>query len=250
MRSGFMGVLCLLCLAAPTQAQQDFGSAFVRPRKAKKPEVVSPGFDWRSALKQSFYFLSIQHGTRMVQRKTRREFAGPFWRDYVASIKGIHGWGDGDPFLTNYVGHPMEGGLSGFIQIQNDPKGIRLEISKSRAYWQSRAKAMAWAAAYSTQFEIGPLSEATIGNVGKKPGTGGWVDLVVTPLAGTGMIVAEDALDRWLIKKLEKPTTGTGKRRFYRMLFNPERSVANLLRLKHPWHRDSRSLRWNLDRVP
>lgn len=57
-----------------------------------------------------------------------------------------------------------------------------------------------WSAAYSLQFEIGPLSEASIGNVGMRPETTGWVDDVVTPLGAFGLIVAEDALDRYFVQ--------------------------------------------------
>jgi len=89
----------------------------------------------------------------------------------------------------------MQGGVAGFICIQNDPSGTALEFEWSSHYWQTRLRALGWSALYSTQFELGPISEATIGNVGKKRGTGGFVDLVVTPTAGLGMIVLEDWLD-------------------------------------------------------
>ena len=55
-----------------------------------------------------------------------------------------------------------------------------------------KLKAMAWAAAYSTAFEIGPVSEATIGHVGRDRRTQGVVDFVVTPTAGLGFILGED----------------------------------------------------------
>ena len=117
----------------------------------------------------------------MLQPKTRAEMGGPFFKDWRDSIRGVRGWGDGDSVFTNYVAHPMEGAVSGYIQIHNDPRGRKLEISNTPQYWNSRLRAMGFAALYSTNFEIGVLSEATIGNVGKKPGTSGWVDFVVTP---------------------------------------------------------------------
>ena len=46
---------------------------------------------------------------------------------------------------------------------------------------------------YSFQFEFGPLSEASIGNVGLRPNTTGWVDHVITPVGALGFMVAEDA---------------------------------------------------------
>jgi hypothetical protein len=74
------------------------------------------------------------------------------------------------------------------------------EISFSRRYWASRGRASLWVATYSLQFEFGPLSEASIGNVGLRPETTGWVDHVVTPVGAFGLVVAEDALDRFLVK--------------------------------------------------
>ncbi|MBI4459650.1 MAG: hypothetical protein HY648_06295, partial [Acidobacteria bacterium] len=139
--------------------------------------------------------------------------------------------------------HPMQGAVAGFLYLQNHPRHRLEEIGRSPAYWVSRQKAMAWAAAYSTYFEIGPvLSEAAIGNVGKKPGTSGYVDLTVTPVGGFGWIVGEDALDRFFIQRKELATTSLAWRRFYRMALNPTRTFANLLRLQKPWHRDTRPL--------
>lgn len=213
------------------------------PAATPVPADFEPNrFDWVSAARQSFHFLALQHSFRLVQPKTRRELGGPFFEDWKRSIQGIRGWRDGDSMFTNYVAHPMQGGVSGYIQIQNDPRGKKLEISRSKDYWQSRMRAMGFAALYSTNFEIGLMSEATIGNVGKKRGTTGVVDLVVTPAGSVGMIVAEDWLDRYVVRRLESRTSSLNKRRFYRMLFNPQRGFANLVRGKLPWHRDTRPL--------
>jgi hypothetical protein len=177
---------------------------------------------------------------RFNQAKTRRELKGPFFRDYVRSVKGLKGWGDGDDFATNYLGHPAMGSVSGYIQIHNDPTGVRQQISWSKAYWKSRFKALGWSTAFSTQFELGLFSEATIGNVGKKPGTAGFVDLIVTPTLGTATIVLEDAADAYIVKRIERRTSNTNVVVLARSLLNPTRSVANLLRFQKPWHRDRR----------
>jgi hypothetical protein len=197
-------------------------------------------FQWGSAVLQSFTFLAVQHSVRLTQAKTRREFGGKFFPDYANSVTNINGWGDGDGIFTNYVGHPMQGAIAGFIQIQNDPSGKYLDYSNTKEYWHSRLKAMAWAAAYSTQFEIGPISEATIGNVGKRPGTAGAVDLVVTPTAGIGLAIAEDAIDRYFVTKLEAKANSRLSRILIRSALNPNRTFANILRGKVPWHRDTR----------
>jgi hypothetical protein len=82
-----------------------------------------------------------------------------FLDDYVQSVKALRGWEDGGRFFTNYIAHPMQGSFVGFIQVQNDPKGMKQRFGGSGDYWRSRMKAMAWSAAWSTQFEIGPISQ-------------------------------------------------------------------------------------------
>jgi hypothetical protein len=195
-------------------------------------------FDWSTAIEQSLLFLGVQHGYAMTQPKTRRDLKGPFFKDYFRSVKSLHGWEDGGRFFTNYVAHPMQGSLLGFVQIQNDPRGRYLSFENSNAYWHSRLKALAWSAAWSTQFELGPASQASIGNVGLH-GKQTYVDLVVTPIGGFAWMVMEDFLDKHLIQSLERRSSGN----FYikiasRTFLNPSRSAANLLRFKPPWYRD------------
>ena len=211
------------------------------PTQPPRQEVaVATGFNWRGAFAQSGLLLAAQNSLRMLQQKTRAELGGPFWADYVKSVRGLHGWSDGNPIVTNYVGHPMMGAISGFVQVQNDPRGATLAWEPANsAYWKSRFKALGWSAAYSTAFELAPVGEAGIGNVGLHPGTMAYVDLVVTPLAGFGMLLLEDYLDRAVISKLERNGV-TKKARVVRVLLNPQRSLANVLRFELPSHRDSR----------
>lgn len=63
---------------------------------------------------------------------------------------------------------------------------------------------------------------------------------MVTPIGGFVFMLAEDALDKWLIRKWEVGTSSAAKRVFFRVALNPSRSFANLLRGKKPWHRDVR----------
>jgi len=175
--------------------------------------------------------------------------------DYFDSVLGLDGWRDGDPFYVNYVGHPMQGAISGYIQIQNDPQGRQLEFNDP-GYWRSRSKAMLWAAAYSVQFEIGPFSEASIGNVGKgiDPRTGrsgaGAVDFVITPTVGTLWLIGEDIADRFIIRSLETKTQNRIVQSIVRGLFNPDRAFANMLAGKTPWHRDTRGGIWRKSYEP
>ena len=239
-------VILLMLVAATAQAQNEIAADSIGAAAEDRGEN---SFAWKPALLQSMFFLGIEHGFRLTQEKTRAELKGPFFADYSRSIRGnTRGWSDGDSIFTSYVGHPMQGAVAGFIQIHNDPVGKGLQIGGTASYWKSRLKATAWSAAYSTQFEIGPISEGTIGNVGKKEGTGGLVDLVVTPTGGFGWILAEDALDRYVIRKREQGTASLGRRRFYRMVLNPTRTFTNLVRMKKPWHRDDRSISDGLSR--
>ena len=103
---------------------------------------------------------------------------------------------------------------------------------------------MAWSAVYSLQFEIGPLSEASIGNVGMRPDTTGWVDHVVTPMGAFGLIVGEDLLDRFVVKWIEARTGNRIWRMLLRVALNPGRSLSNSASGRLPWYRDARPLNW------
>jgi len=195
------------------------------------------GFNWRAAFSQSLMFLGVQHGYALTQPKTQRALKGKFWNDYVDSVKALGGWDDGGRFFTNYIAHPMQGSLTGFIYVQNSPQARRQQFGMSGDYWRSRMKAMVWTAAWSTQFEIGPISQASIGNVGVS-GKQTWEDIIVTPPLGTAMLITEDALDRYIIKGIERYTDNFYIKIFSRMIFNPTRVFANLLRFKQPWYRD------------
>lgn len=212
-------------------------SAEVSPDEVTRSSARGKDFQWSPAIKESLVFLGVQHGYAFTQPKTRRDLQGPFFGDYVRSLKSLHGWEDGGRFFTNYVAHPMQGSLLGFIQIQNDPKGITQRVGKSRAYWRSRLKALAWSAAWSTQFEIGPISQASIGNVGLH-GKQTYIDLVITPVAGLGLLLAEDALDKYLVQRIERSSGSFYLKVASRVVLNPTRSVANLIRFKKPWYRD------------
>jgi hypothetical protein len=234
-------VLLFLLALLPLRAQTaDEASAQTTTGTTDITASEEGGFQWKPALLESGFYLVVQHSSRMLQEKTRREFGGPWFQDYFDSVSSIHTWSDQDGILTNYVGHPMMGAVAGYIQIFNDPRGRRLEFdSSSGEYWSSRLKALAWSAAYSTQYEIGPISEAMIGNVGKKPPTMAVVDLVVTPVGGFTLILLEDYLDKRFIARWEQGKSPTMER-FLRIFFNPDRSLANLLRFKRPSYRDTR----------
>jgi hypothetical protein len=88
--------------------------------------------------------------------------------------------------------------MTGYIQGQNDLRSRLVEFSMAKRYWNSRLEALAWNAAYSTQFRNGPLRESSLANVGQRKGTSGYVDHVITPSGGFAVMLAEDALDRYI----------------------------------------------------
>jgi hypothetical protein len=143
----------------------------------------------------------------------------PYWSDYWASLQqfNMRRWSDGDSIKVNYIGHPMEGAIAGYIEVQNDPRGRELRISRNRRYWNSRFRAFLWATVYSTQWEISPIGETGIFNEGgftypirckkndvtceataKYTNNTGWVDFIITPIAGTLWLLGEDTIDRFI----------------------------------------------------
>jgi hypothetical protein len=226
--------------------------------------LLKQGFHWHRALSESFTFLVIEQAY-VVHTDFNWEVIengipfNHYWRDYKQSLSAwAHsGWNDGDPNWFGYVGHPVQGALTGFIQIQNDPQGEKLEFSKTKAYWWSRTKAALWNAAYSTQWNLGPLSEVTVEKYGAKTRppwnyngsfpcskhclTGvGQIDIVMTPIAGTGWLIGEDFLDKKVVRRLEGATQNHLLIDTVRCALNPIRGGAYILHGRPPWYRASR----------
>jgi hypothetical protein len=231
----------LLLGAVPTSAWADSEPTHSSHDASDVPATAST---WKGAIVDSFRLLVIEHGTRVTfQDKTRRELGGPFLADYRRSLRIPDTWGDGDSWPINYVGHPIHGAAAGFIWLDHEDGAHDPDLAFSRQYWTSRARATAWAAYYSLQFEIGPLSEASIGNVGLRPDTIGWVDHVATPVGALGFMIAEDAMDRHLITRIEAWTDNRLLRGLARTVLNPSRTMSNVAQGRAPWHRPTRPLR-------
>jgi hypothetical protein len=195
---------------------------------------------WGSVFKQAFSFLVIEESFRLLTEEGSRHTHLPFWAGYAESVANLHGWADGDPFLVNYVGHPMQGAVSGYIWIQNDLRYRDAEIGKNRQYWKGRLRAAAFAYAYSVAEEIGPISEASIGATQARFPQQGFADHVVTPTIGLAWIIAEDTVDKYVVKKIEQRVTNPYVRLLVRGGLNPSRSLANVLSGNVPWNRYTR----------
>jgi len=204
----------------------------------------SEGVDVLGTFVDSLKLLMLEHGIRIgFQEKTRSELGGRFWSDYRRSVRIPRQWEDTDSWWVNYIGHPIHGAAAGYIWLDHD-RGAPKQISRDSRYWSSRAKAAAWAASYSLQFEVGILSEASIGNVGLRRETTGWVDHVMTPVGAFGFMVAEDAVDRYLVKWAEHRIGNPVLRVMIRFAANPSRTLTNTASGKYPWHRPDRPLLW------
>jgi hypothetical protein len=239
-----VGVLVALGSAGPADAQRRDP---VDRDDFQAEAIEDDGTDVLGAFTDSFRLLLLEHSARIAfQEKTRRELGGPFFSDYARSIRVPGQWGDTDPWWVNYLGHPVHGAAAGYVWLDHDRRASP-EFGRNRRYWATRGRAAAWAAAYSIQFEIGPLSEASLGNVGMRPETTGWVDHVITPVGAFGLIVGEDALDRYVVLPVEGRTGNRVWRAVLRLVFNPGRALANTARGRAPWYRPDRSLDWNGD---
>jgi len=235
----------LLALAGARPATAQTLDSLDPPAQYNETRNVEPAAPaWKGAFADSIRLLILEHAARVAfQPKTRRELDGPFLRDYERSVRWPRTWGDGDSWRVNYAGHPIHGAAAGFIWLDHEDGSHNPELGFSKDYWTSRSRALAWAAGYSLQFEFGPLSEASIGNVGLNPATTGWVDHVVTPVGALGFMVIEDVLDRYLIVRIESWTNSLAIRAISRVLLNPSRSLSNTAQGRAPWSRAVRRLR-------
>jgi hypothetical protein len=219
-------------------------------------------YHWKGLLLQSFAFMMLEDGIRIMtadQDDRHLLLNKPYWSDYWASLQqfNMRRWNDGDSFPVNYVGHPMQGAIAGYIEEQNDPRGREVVISRDRRYWKSQWRAFLWSTVYSTQSEIGPFGEAAIFNEGgftypihcnkgdticqqplKYTNNTGWVDFIITPTVGALWMIGEDTIDRFVSDPLVHKHPHALGYKVLRAGLNPPRSLANILRGHYPWFRD------------
>lgn len=200
-----------------------------------KPDEVKPGFNWKAALGQATLFLLVQQGERMWLQKWVRDETrhGPFFGDWKASVKGIKTFGDGDGFLQNGLGHSIMGGVVASIFDNNFSPVQNIEFGRNWEYVKATLLAMGFVAGYSIAFEIGPASEASIGNLGLHHGRNGYIDDVVTPLSGVAWSVMEDAVRHYYLTPLRERNPKLANA--LTLAFNPAHSLANAMALRYPW---------------
>ena len=226
-----------------------------RPLPPARPDK----FNFKGAFWQSFGENMVYHMFRIASDSGMQWNLAhkPFFHDWFVSYKGydMDRWGDGDDFIVNDVGHPLEGAVFARTFLQNSPRS-QVAIGKNSRYWTSRLKATAWSAVWSVQLEIGPLSETSVGNQGgftyvpncgiysycrdnpkfHKPETNntGWTDFVVTPLVGTAWVIGEDTIDKYIAAPIAVNHRIIGGR-ILRSALEPSRSFAAIFAGKFPW---------------
>jgi len=229
---------------------------------------VSNGVQWKPAIIQTLSVTVFQHAWRAATDPSLRYLVAhkPFWHDYGVSLTDYHmdHWSDGDSFVVNDVGHPLEGAVFGRALLQNYPRSF-VQIGLHNGYWTTRLQSLAWMTLWSTQFEIGPLSETAFGNQGgfyysngcgtsptclttppwsygahNHTGLGGvtnntgWTDFIITPLVGLGWILGEDTIDRFIVTPIARNHRILGGR-VLRSALEPSRSFAAFFAGKFPW---------------
>lgn len=98
----------------------------------------------------------------------------------------------------------MQGAINSFIFIQNDRRYRCAELGRNLVYWKSRARATLFAFVASEALELGPISEASIGNAQQYYPQWGLVDHVITPTVGLAWTIAEDFLDEAVMRDLRR----------------------------------------------
>lgn len=205
-----------------------------------EPARKEPGIQWRQAILESWMYTGIMHTFNIASEPgTRDTLNGHWFRNYTDSVSELRGWSDSDTFMAPYVGHPLEGSIFGYILRQNDPKYANVQYGDGRDYYISLLRSMAYSAVWHTQWKIGPVSEASIGNV-MLHASPGFITLVDTPTLGTVTMFAEDAADRYWVMELENHTTNRAVIILARSFLNPGRTFANLMAFKCPWVRETR----------
>jgi hypothetical protein len=186
-------------------------------------------------LQLTFY----EHVMRIAtQDFTRQQLEGKFWPEYFDSVHVPEHWGDKDGWQVNYIGHAISGGA--FTRIWMDQREPR-NPTKSQ-YLKSIGKAFIYTALFSIQYEMGPMSEASIGNVGLNREDLGWNDYIWTPIGGVLWTMGEDAIDKYALSWIDKHVPFVMAKAAARMIANPSRMLANIGQNRSPWSRADRDM--------
>jgi len=228
------------------------GAALTAPKR-------SGHIHWGPLVRQWWSFIAIEHTERILQEhKTREQLSGPFFHDWFNTVSSYRfdRWDDDDKFVTSNLGHPTQGAIVAAIFWQNNDR-VRFSDQDfhSAAYRHALLQAFAFVTIDAVQWKLGPLSEASIGNVGLParwwdrdckalnipcvPRTG-MNDLVLNEVGGIAMTIGFHWLDKHVQKGIEQRVHNRALIDTTRILTNPPQSVANIVRSRAPWFRDNR----------
>ena len=238
MRKNLVGLLivtvALIIITMPVIAAEASGG------REKLPIYWEEGrgdTDWWGITSDSMMCLGYFHGFRMTEEKTRKLLDGPFFKDWGDSVKSLEWkWDDGGKFFTNYIAHPWQGSTYAFIFADNHRESNEYLIGWNKEYWNNKHKQFLFSLASTIQFEIGPISEASLGNVGiNRPGAMRMVDFVATPVLGTyAWSVLEDGIER-IAYSIEDEHRYWG--RLIRSFCLTRSFVNSFLGFRWPWYR-------------
>ncbi len=207
---------------------------------APQRPVPETKVQWRIALQESLLYTGVMHTFNLwTEAGTRDALYGPWLNNWLHSVGELRGWSDSDRFMAPYAGHTIEGAVFGYIERQNDPRYRSVQFGDGRTYYMSLMHSLVYSAIWHTQWKIGPISEASIGNV-MLHASPGFITLALTPALGTIDMIGEDAADRYAIMGLENRSTNRPLIILARSFLNPGRSFANVMAFHLPWRRDGR----------
>jgi hypothetical protein len=268
MRKLYVVVLCLwpMLMAAqgqlsPSPVPNDPVSPLtpVTPSQQKSKVKSSSAIHWGPLIREWWTYIAIENTERIIKEgKTRNQLGGPFFRDWFDSVAAYHfdNWDDGGHKITSYVGHPGQGAIIEAIFWQNNDNVRFLDQDfHNPAYRKAILQAFAFATVDAVLWKVGPLSESSIGNVGLP--TQWWdkdckqihipcvdrtgvSDMVMNEVGGTAMTIGFHWLDKHVQKRIEEYTSKRAIIDTTRMLMNPPQTMANLVRFRRPWYRDTR----------
>jgi hypothetical protein len=265
MRKLSVAVLCLwlvgVAAAQPESPAAGEAAPAVAPTRPAPvlPEKKHSGIHWDSLIREWCLNLVLEQSVRIVKEpKTRDALSGPFFRDWFSTVSAYQfgRWDDDDKFITSNLGHPTQGAIVANIFWQNDDN-VRFadQDFHSAAYRKALWQTFLFVTFDAVQWKLGPLSEASIGNVGLpahwyerdckqlniscEPRTG-LNDLVLNEFGGTAMLIGFQWVDKHVQKRIEGRFPSRAVIDTTRIIMNPPQSVANLIRFKRPWYRDNR----------
>jgi hypothetical protein len=246
-----------------TSADRAAGEAVSVPPPIVGPVSAGPkhsgGIHWGSLVRDWWMFVAIEQTERIAKEsKTRKQLSGPFFRDWFNTVSAYHfdNWNDGGKIITSYLAHPAQGATAAAIFWQNNDRVRYSEQDfHSAAYRKALMQAFAFATVDAVLWKVGPLSESSIGNVGLPVhwwdrdcralhipcvDRTGVSDMVMNEVGGTAMTIGFQWLDKHLQKRIENHTQSRFLIYTTRMLTYPPQSLANIVRFRPPWFRDSR----------